>query len=121
MSSLRVRVWDFMTELLRDGTWNKKEAEDIKELSGPKDGKWVRDNLQCVVCEKSMMEGVINYQYMLRNDVWASAGLRPRDLAHLHCVELRLGRDLEQVDFTKVPMNGLIHWLFDQEIIPPKN
>lgn len=68
-----------------------------------------------------MTEGIINYQYMLYNGIWASSGLKPSDLAHLPCVESKLGRELVQADFQQCPMNSLIHWMFQQKIPIPKN
>lgn len=117
----RTRIRKFIIQLLDHGTWDRSEAEVIKDITRPRDHVWASERFRCAVCGGLMTQGVINYNYMLYNGVWALAGLQPHDLAHFPCVESQLGRDLMQADFQPCPMNALIHWLFEQKIPIPKN
>ena len=51
--------------------------------------------------------------YMVKDAVWAAAGLEPRGLICLVCLADRLGRELRFGDFTPAPVNP---WLFDEPI-----
>jgi hypothetical protein len=45
--------------------------------------------------------------YMVRNEVWAEAGMDPLGILCIPCLEARLGRRLHRSDFTYVPINSL--------------
>lgn len=59
----------------------------------------------CAHCGKPVGQG-----FMLYDDVWALAKLDPTEVAHLWCVEERLGRPLELNDFEDVPLNQNVKW-----------
>lgn len=117
----RTRLNKFFRTLLEKGEWNQVEAEELIQFTTPKNDKWIKERFCCIVCGDPLTKGIINYQYMLKNNIWEEAGFTPRNLAHISCAESKLGRELVQDDFTDAPMNGLIHWLFQQGIPIPKN
>jgi hypothetical protein len=47
--------------------------------------------------------------YMVRNEVWAAAGMS-HGVLHLRCLEKRLGRDLTLDDFMDSPANAAIRF-----------
>lgn len=54
----------------------------------------------CAICGKANMDS-----YMVHNELWALAGLHPRDVAHAACLEVRLGRRLTVSDLIAAPIN----------------
>jgi len=54
------------------------------------------------------------YGYMLRDSLWVLVNRGSRDgFLCLPCVERRLGRPLRRDDFTDVPINAPIFYVFD--------
>jgi hypothetical protein len=42
---------------------------------------------------------------MVHDELWAAAGLGPKQMACLHCLAERLGRPLRAADFVPAPVN----------------
>lgn len=62
----------------------------------------------CVDCGVDTYARGVDEYYMVHNEVWAAAGMLPRDgMLCIGCLEARLGRRLTAVDFTDVPVNDL--------------
>lgn len=64
----------------------------------PKEDFWA-----CALCGKTT-----ETNYMLKDEVWAKAGLKDNDLACPVCVARALGRPLAVGDFTEAPINDLV-------------
>lgn len=78
-------------------------------------------NRLCRVCYESVLKGIINYGYMVTKETWEEAGFVYEDMAHIGCLEKRLGRPLVKADLTDVPMNRILHWILDQGLELPKD
>lgn len=59
----------------------------------------------CVVCGTRSGAG-----YMVHDEVWKKAGLKPDEVAHVWCLEKRLRRPLNAFDFEVQPINYNILW-----------
>lgn len=69
-----------------------------------------RRTMVCAACDAETHDA-----FMVTNEVWAAAGFKPTDLAHLPCVARQLsmrnkGRMLVLADFTPAPINNVIRW-----------
>jgi len=67
-----------------------------------------RSSLVCHVCGEMDLS-----LYMVKDEVWAEAGLATEDLAHPTCLAKRLGRPLRLEDFTDAPCNDIVWAIFD--------
>ncbi len=114
------RIHKFVSMLLEHGIWDRLEAEAIADFTKPEWTESITQHFLCAVCGVSIHKGIINYNYMLYDSVWLSAGFKHSEFAHIGCFEQKLGRELVQEDFQRCPMNGLIHWMFDNKIQLPK-
>jgi hypothetical protein len=74
------------------------------------DGVHERALPRCAVCGLEQGE-----MYMLRDEVWAGAGLARRDHAHLRCVAARLGRDVVPADLTRAPINDALRYAMGRD------
>ena len=65
----------------------------------------------CAICCEKLFardsDEVVDY--MMTDETWELAGLKPREVACLGCVEIRLGRPLAASDFGNALCNRLIH------------
>jgi hypothetical protein len=52
-----------------------------------------------------MPEGKPGEYYMLKDEVWAQAGMEPQGFLCIGCLETRLGRELTAADFKDARIN----------------
>src|SRR5215475_13027752 len=67
-----------------------------------------RSSLTCHICGQMDIS-----LYMVKDEVWAEAGLGEKDFAHPTCLAKRLGRPLRLEDFTSAPCNDIVWAIFD--------
>lgn len=111
-SPVRVRLYQFLSNLLDTGDWSRVEATFLLALVRPKDSEipkpiWARP---CKVCGVSMSEVLVNTHYMVHDGLWIGAGFSKTDVACIQCFEKVLGRDLTINDLTSAPINNMLRW-----------
>lgn len=109
---LRIRIYQFLTNLLNTWMWDKAEARFLLNLVTPKDSKgsvpiWARN---CKVCNVHISEVLVNSHYMVHDELWIIAGFAKSDVACIQCLEKVLGRDIVVTDLTSAPINSVLRW-----------
>lgn len=74
----------------------------------------LRKNLKrkfvCAECGQDMCQRGAVTMYMVHDDLWLSAMPDKKGFLHLHCLEQRLGREIEFADFTSAQINEEIRY-----------
>lgn len=110
MSPLRDKIPDILTKLLETGKWDKEEILSIIKRFNNR-----REKI-CPVCgiDSSDYRNFVSLEYMVKDSIWTSAGLAKNQIAHIQCLEIKLGRPLILNDFSDFPINNLIKWALNK-------
>src|SRR5262245_29474652 len=77
---------------------------------------FIKESLgKCTHCRRKI---ALWENYMVTNDVWLSAMKTERGILHLKCLEVKLGRELRENDFTVTPIEMLQN-IHDYLLNPP--